>query len=612
MKKYISFNNQLKEVKKFNLIEESNKDLLIDAYSSLLSQSDAIKNTIHTNLVTILEQIQSHEPSDQVFSITVLNKLLRNVAHVLKDNEQSNVPKQIIAEHIEEMYMLLKEMGLVKKSFLTTTSGKDIVSEFDRISKDIKQGLDELKSDKSLTWNVRQFNLWAWCNVMARKTAAPVYSELLHETKQNLELHNEIKSKFQTLFDIETQLIVEIAIGDDAADNLSYENLTNVLIQIPFSTLEIRNAEREKLSSFMNGLFVDYFDLGVEIWDDAIEKFKGLIGENKYSEIESELREHYVQIMDSMRYSVVLNTRPEGTSADPVNLVAVDEKLPPNMMVRSFRFMENVLANVICEEKGIKLPSCTEKNQELVDLSQLTASWSNSFATIYRELKENDISNVLLISANVELGQHLQRKPFVENKTKLEHDFTQFCEHRGYVNHFFAESEPPETFLELILYRNEITRDIYSVSHTLKESYIAVEGRPPLTGDIFDDAELIGKTLFYAYTGEDLSSFETLDATNKFINSLEAVQTTEKRELKRLYRRVRHIQLVDDYAKDILKKFEITQNYISKWQDNISDMKSIANSFSGQAQVSALEYVHSWELFMAMYLIFKHKPEGHI
>ncbi len=92
---------------------------------------------------------------------------------------------------------------------------------------------------------------------------------------------------------------------------------------------------------------------------------------------------------------------------------------------------------------------------------------------------------------------------------------------------------------------------------------------------------------------------------------LQDIPNTSKLRVKLLNKKVKHVNLVENFVKKIVKDTSVTSKYIEEWQDKISKMNELANGIENtDLQAHVKNYIETYKVFMAMYLIFKHSKVG--
>ncbi len=527
-----------------------------------------------------------------------------NLPGILQDTELPLSFHQLMASELPEIMSQIIQMVQVELTLLGMDESAPYNKVFSTVSTGLRTALISHNDSKGFTWNVRQDKLWQWCRVMLEHTVHPrvrMFRANLVATPASVGASNAQQTdawdqiaKINTLHDNQTRMIMEIAFIDDVADSLADKDLTDLFIKIPFADERLINEVRTTIADH-HPIFLPYFNQAVKVWDAALTQFIDLVTEPIYIRHEAELKERFTEIMQSMTYSVSMNL-----DYDSVVQGDIGKNLGPNMMVVTFRLMEEILLEtlgaprVITEDAGII--------QTIVVNSQRLASLSNAIATIYRELGESSKANELLfeISAATEkrlAEEGIDRGPYTPPEfiggelppSPLQREFEDFCRRNGYQNHFFQDYPQPSTFLDLLATRQLVVDNIFSTIQSMKHD------RKSFTYDASDGPAEIAKKLL-----------RSIDAGGKINKTLVGQVTLLKRYLQRL-------ELIDKYSVEQAKRSQVVKTFLEHWQTTYDQMLESTSKISDSTlKAETVTYVESFKTFLAMYSLFKLKTHGAI
>lgn len=551
--------------------------------------SPTVRTIFLESLITPLNELS--EAVSRGFDIKkafkVQNILIQNVPDLLLDPELQASSTTILTSRLTKIKDLLVDMMSDRKDFMIV-SESPVIPTFLDISKRLKNALIQSNDANGLSWNPREENLWLWCRTMLEHTVHPDYREILNNPTISETIKLDIQEKFHVLFDIENKTIMEIAFSDDVADNLKDPMLTSILIKIPFGQESELDKQREFLQTYCSGIYIDYYDLARQVWNDALQGFKQLVGENIYQRIQTQYIDHYQKIMNSMTFSLNMNLNPHDKD---LSIEAINKVLPYNMMVECFRFMEKALVLSLEEAHQCSLITETPEDilikESIIETTQLIASLSNSTATIYRELKESDMTNVLLSMAN----KH-KLKTLTESGITFKDDFINFQKQNNFENHFFQLYGEPSDLFSLIQTKNAVLPELLASLNALSRNGISLS--------VLETNDIQG------YVTKVIELIE-IAVRERGVN--ESVIFTKNI----LTRRLSHLKLIDSYIKKAVRESNTTQICIDTISGLIDSCKEKSRQLSTIQQRNAMEaYIDSWQDFFAMYLIFKHNTHGAI
>jgi hypothetical protein len=530
-----------------------------------------------------------------------------NLPPILQDTELPLSFHQLMASELPEIMSQIIQMVQVDLTLLGRDESAPYNKVFSTVSTGLRTALISHNDSKGFTWNVRQDKLWQWCRVMLEHTAHPrvrVFRANLADTLESdgaavaqQAVAREQIAKINTLHDNQTRMIMEIAFIDDVADSLADKDLTDLFIKIPFADEPLINEVRATIADH-DPIFLPYFNQAVKVWDAALIQFKELVTEPIYRRHEAALKERFTEIMQSMTYSVSMNL-----DYDSVIQEDIGKNLGPNMMVVTFRLMEEILLETLGAP-----PVDAEDNviiQTIVVSSQRLASLSNAIATIYRELGESSKANELLFEISAATEKRLTQEVLVSGTstppesigaepepTPLQREFEDFCRGNGYQNHFFQDYPQPSTFLDLLATRQLVVDNIFSTIQTMKHD------RKSFTYEASDGPAEIAKKL--------VKSIDAGRKESKINKTLEGQVTLLKRYLQRL-------ELIDQYSVEQAKRSQVVKTFLGHWQTTYDQMLQSTREISdSRLQAETVKYVESFKTFLAMYSLFKHKTHGAI
>lgn len=637
---------------------------------------------------------------------TITKVLNINIPALLTDSEISPATLQSCVNRLDTIIKLLANMAQVsmRTDFLKGRDGEDFIKKYVEISATLKGVMVDYNptGPSALAWNVRKPKLWHWCRTMLEHTENPLCALVKKE-------NTEFTMKLAKLHDVNTQLIMEIAFGDDVADNLRDKTVTDAILNIPFASKKEREDDLRKILKHRRiggtGAFTQYYQQAVKVWDDALLQLSDIFGTSVTPELlnvanqqikstfiplpetgaeeiltnpfiekvyafewplestsgrarQSErapfqavriidphqfaalssdpkhrlilnIASHFRRIMKSMAFSLQMNTNPH---AKNLNSDIINQILPYNMMVNWFRFSEGTLAIPYLSEDTRPSESDLSLLLDIVNQSQLSASLSNSIATLKRELEENDLSNVFFFELNDKLQQTLESRlpnriapgnPTTSesdssdsdislNEIDTRHstsslvrvDFTNFIESRGYRNHFFSHyyngestGYPPD-LLELLVVRRFAVSQLYNQLYSIFSEAESDVGSFALACENLGKQNISFQTLLPKLKQEIIpSDYEILH-----LNFTIAERSSE------------HICLIDAYTKQALTETEIIQGGLDQSDRIYHLMMEKSDGFSSQSLKQATRQYcqHIARDFLFMYLLFKQNSEGEI
>ena len=519
------------------------------------------------------------------FPHPILSSMAKNLKSVLQDPGLPNFIKAVLVAQIPNMARILEQMASRPvDTLLNSSAGSSHFGQYQEVSLALKNALIGSKDRAGITFSGRSIKLFSWCQAELKETRHPLVNVLLAglsgETKKETEV------KFDRLADICNLLILQIACGDDIADNIQDEELVPIFVSIPLSD-EARAAQggmsRAEASAFVldhrGGIFAPYYEAAVTIWADAMSQLRLLFGSH-WDTIEPDFLQLHKQVMNSLTYSILMNIDP----LDPdINLGSILDNLAPNMMVECFRFLEKALTLQLAASQEISLPESDFAicDRIVVD-SQRSASWANSAATASRELQESDLSNFIPFELNRAYMASLGGSSFAPI-------FEAFLKINGYENHFFshyyASGKPPEDFncLALLMLRKMAISQIVVNLNTLTFAP---------SPDDYALAHLAEKAL------------ERISKSHNRQNALIGETLSKFKQ---------HILLIDRFFDFVLKQTAVEERLFEIWNKDLLAMKETAGTvvdpvLRGYTQ----QYVDSWETFLSMYLLFKRAYDGTI
>jgi len=516
-----------------------------------------------------------------------------NLQKVLCDQGLPEFIKHLLVDKMGAMERILGSMASREPStLLLGTNGISHFAQYADASRDLKVNLIQHKDTAGVTFSGRSLKLFSWCQAELKETVHPVVHYLLEKLSERARLDAE--SKFSRLADISNLLILQIACGDDIADNIQNGVLVPVFVDIPICDdiriqkgIKTREESRTLVEAHNNGIYLAYYDVAVTIWDDIIAQLKKLFGDAAWSAMESGFLSVHEKVMGSLTYSILMNTEPHNPEITEASIMT---KLAPNMMVECFRFLEKELVQKLALENGVSLPDAEDIIicDLLVSQSQTSASLANATATAAREMRENDISNPIPFALNKMYMESLRGA-----SQELGDVFEVFLQKNGYRNHFFAQYECDEDkaplgfdCLDLQLLRKVAMRRVMETLGALRSRGLTI--------------------------AEDDYSLACL-AVNTLQNITDSRNELDHRDGKTLKKLTTHIQLIDQFFDDILAETKVEEHLFQKWAEDVSKMNTDAEAISDVSlRAHAKTYVSSWEDFLCMYLLFKRAFDGTI
>lgn len=511
----------------------------------------------------------------------------KNLSAVLRDSELPAFVKELLLDQVPDMSRILAEMAVRPvHTLLSKSTGGSHFDEYQSVSLALKDALIRSKDRAGITFSGRSIKLFSWCQAELKETRHPLVGFLMEKLADNPESRQMADDMFSRLEDISNLLILQIACGDDIADNIQDEELVPLFVSIPLSDAVCEQREflgREAASRFVqehrDGIFFPYYETAVTIWDDAIVQLRHLFGDH-WNAIEPDFVKLHEKVMHSLTYSILMNIDPLDPKIDLGNIL---DNLAPNMMVECFRFLEKALTLQIAQSRGISLPEADfEICDAIVAQSQKSASLANSTATASREMRESDISNPIPFELNKAYMDHLGQESFPAV-------FEAFLQKNGYINHFFSHyysaGKPPEDFncLSLLMLRKMAMSQIVVNLNTLSFAPSAED---------------------YALDGLAEPALKRIAKSHNRQNALVSESLSKFKQ---------HVLLIDRFFDGVLKETKVEDRLFDIWNKDLVAMKEKAGTVVDPVLRHYTEkYVDSWETFLCMYLLFKRAYDGTI
>ena len=533
-----------------------------------------------------LTEFRSHTDIHPKITSKIMEIFRNNVRHVLQDLELPRSIKALTIKKMPDMARILERMFLQNpKSILLDRKSQSSFPAYDQACKALKLELIKDKDQAGITFSGRSIKLFSWCQEELTETAHPLVGYLLQSPLQE-SAKDIMKDQFKTLFNISNLLILQIACGDDISDNIQDEKLTKLFAKIPFLD-KVKLAEyRSQIAEHREGRFLKYFDIAVNIWQDAVKQLETVFGkEYFYTQVYPQFLENHRVVMQSLIYSQHMNSRPHDAH---ITQESISENLAPNMMVECFRFLEEALVKKLAAENQVTLPSLSDLSivQSIIRQSQKSASAANAAATAHREFKENDLSSPFPFAMSNEHSKQL-----LEDGKLFASVFENFIKENGYNNHFFAtylDRDPSKDFdyLSLLLLRKQAYKKIVIELDEVKKHGCTIP-----TSD-YSISSLATSAIEQAKSSTD----ENLHLSGEFLSKLKL-----------------HVSLIDKFSESLMLETEVQPKFFKTWETEIQQMKEQASQIQNPAfREQTLKYVESWETFLCMYLIFKRALDGTI
>jgi hypothetical protein len=573
----------------FKSVVESNTDSLNPSQSSSL-ESESFLARLSDVSVKSFSMEESLAVSLAALPESPIRTLIeKNLPKVLSDTELPFFIKELLIERVPNMADVLSTMAKRDRdSLLLDRDKKSFFPRYAAASRALKANLIMHKDPAGVTFSGRSIKLFSWCQAELKETTHPIVGFLMAKLEQPAKA--EAEKLFAHLADISNLLVLQITCGDDIADNIQDRNLVPFFVDIPLSdSIRAQNGARSKaesrefVSQHRDGIFLEYYDTAVALWDDAMSQLSDIFGAN-WESIKAEFLMLHAKVGRSLTYSILMNITPH----DPdITLTTIMDNLAPNMMIECFRFLEKSLVRQISATCDISLPEeDIIRCDSIVSQSQKSASLANSTATAAREMRENDISNPIPFELNNAYMFSLKsgEDSFVAN-------FESFLKKNKYNNHFFSHYY--DTDLE------EIPANFDCLSLLTLRKMALTQIVCNLTSLGFE----IPSTDFVLDTLADATLAKLADAPDGTTGVAKSVLAKYKR----------HILLIDKFFDKVLKDTEVETRLFDIWKTDIQTMTAAATEIQEPIlQAFAKDYVTSWKDFLCMYLLFKRAFDGTI
>ncbi len=514
----------------------------------------------------------------------ILDIFTTNILNVLQDVELPDSIKLLAVTKMPDMARILGKMFLNSSTLLRNHEGNNSYPDYEAASKTLKAKLIEDKNPSGVTFSARSLKLFGWTREEIAETANPLVGFLLQDPKCAA-VETEVQAKFHKLFDIANLLVLQIACGDDIADNIQDEKLTRIFAGIPFGSSATLEDDRTEVRGYRRDIFTPYFDIAVTLWTDAVVQLEALFGREYFkAHVEPEFLEIHREVMGSLTYSQYMNSRPHNPD---ITAQTISDNLDPNIMVKCVRYLEKSLVIQIARTQEIELPEPTDIAivDQIVSKSQKNAAASNAAATAPRERRENDFSSPFPFEMNAQYNQAL----LADGKNFIT-EFEDFIRKEGYSNHFFAtyfEEAPPANFdyLSLLVLRREALTQVIEQLERVKQRGFHI---PESDYSVNSLAVVALKT---AQASPDENIFK-----GSLIGKLK-----------------RHIDLIDKFSEHLSMATRVQDQFFKSWEREIQAMQIDASELKNETlKTQTLRYIESWEVFLCMYLIFKRTLDGTI
>ncbi len=409
---------------------EKYKDIISLAFQTIMSPE--LKVVYLVKLCTTIDTLKQQEIpkiTDKIIEI-----LTTNLIQVLQDQELPINIKKMMIEDMPEMARILGNIFTQNPAnFLKDSSGQCAYTPYKMVAAELRDKLIKAGEPAGVSYAPRSPKLFAWCLAELPETAHPMVGYLFEFTKTEERLQTQtqkIKDTFESLHAISNLLILQIACGDDIADNIQDKIMTQYFARIPFAPAEEFQDISRKIGS--DGIYTQYFDQAVTIWKDAILQLEKVFGKEHFdTKVKPGFLETYFKIMESLTYSQHMNCQPHDKEITQDTILA---KLAPNMMVECFRYLELCMCHKLALELKIDLPlDDIERIKKIVAQSQKSASAANGAATGLRELYQNDQSSQTPFAIN-----DTYKASLATSGELFVNKFEHFIKVEGYTNHFFT------------------------------------------------------------------------------------------------------------------------------------------------------------------------------
>ncbi len=555
---------------------------ILDAFGPI--QSIELKKGFLDQLTQFLDAQTAAQKPIKV-TLKILDIFTSNILNLLQDKELPERIKHLVIQKMPDSTQILEKMyRRSPATLLQDMSRKNTFGLYQKACHVLKQALIEYKEPSGVTFSGRDLKLFAWCREELEATANPLIGVLLEDPK--VAAHKgDIEPQFTALFDTLNRLIFHIGASDDIADTIQVAFLTRVFADIPFADDAKIAQHKSDVAAHRNGVFSEYFEVTVAIWQDGVQQLERLFGQDYFqTEVNPKFLEICQKVATSLTYSQYMNQSPH----DPaITQETISDKLAPNIMVECFRYLELKLTQKIAKEYDVELPD--EDDLAILDRiilqSEKNATSSNTAATAPRELRESDLSSAFPFAMNDKYNRFLEEKglDFVT-------EFEKFLTESGYKNHFFQhyyDGSPPPGFdyLSLLIVRRGALRQVVDQLALMKSGGINVP-----------DSDYARDSLAV----ETLSCVQYSADENLFKGSILA-------KLKR------HIELIDAFSEKLMIETGLQEEFFDGWLREIETMRQEAGNIQNPAlRDHTLVYIGSWETFLSMYLTFKRSFDGTI
>jgi hypothetical protein len=276
---------------------------------------------------------------------------------------------------------------------------------FDRLLDTAAQVITELKvraeTESESMLKVRNPTLWTWAkhNILAvthyRRWSPPEILETAADAKLFLVLFN--------------------VLIDDVSDSIQHPGFLDVSTQIPraggafgIASSDDYGRLRAHLIAIGGERFVPYFDLIVESWTSALRALEELNGE-AYRSLKDQLGVDYDRIMQTVRFAVDLNNRPDEVWRSPPETLEQQyggaqftEILSHNANRSAFYTIDLMTLRKLRPDRFEKLSrtGSLASHRRAAALFQDMHQIGNSVSTRARETSSDDLSNGLFRIAN--------------------------------------------------------------------------------------------------------------------------------------------------------------------------------------------------------------------
>jgi hypothetical protein len=519
-------------------------------------------------------------------TLKILGIFISNILNLLQDKELPERIKGLVLQKMPENTKILEKMYTRDPAtLLQNMSGENTFGRYQEACQVLKQRLIKDKDPSGVTFSGRDLKLFAWCREELEATANPLIRVLLEDPKAASH-KGDIEPQFTALFDTLNRLIFHIGASDDIADNIQDEFLTRIFADIPFADDIQLASHKSEVAAYRNGIFSEYFEVTVAIWQDGVAQLERLFGQAYFhTEVNPKFLEICQKVATSLTYSQYMNQSPH----DPaITQETISDKLAPNIMVECFRYLELKLTQKIAREYDVELPADADLAilDWVIRQSEKNAAFSNMAATAPRELRESDLSSSFPFAMNDKYNRFLE-----ENGLGFVTEFEKFLTESGDTGHFFASYFddirlllPNFDYLNLLLLRREALTQVIERLDRMKRRGIIVP-----ESDYSRDS-LAVETLTFVQESVDDGLFMGV-----------------------LSKRKRHMDLIDRFSEKLMIETGVQEEFFDGWLREIETMRQEARNIQNPAlREHTMGYVGSWETFLGMYLMFKRSFDGTI